>query len=234
MEENNNKREKPSTEVLFNRQVNYMIIEKMWKYIHKKEDIQNLYELLDIDKNAYSRIRNADTFQGVDLEKRWNKKDSRISATGLSKEIMTGKDMIEIEGVTREEWKQYLDYRYDESKKVKRHSADSNYSDDEKRKISIRTSSMQYFNKKLNTVFENLTANKRDKRDIAKLYYFFKYGRSVDLDMPDREMVDLKDSLNQVDVEKMKLCDMELKKEVYALLKEKYEQLRIIVEYNSL
>ncbi len=217
MEENNNKREKPSTEVLFNRQVNYMIIEKMWKYIHKNENIQNLYELLDIDKNAYSRIRRADTFRGVDLEKRWNKKNSPISATGLSKEIMTGKDMIEIEGITREEWKQYLDFRYDENDKS-----------------SFRTSSMQSFNRKLNMVFENLTANKRDKRDIAKLYYFFTYGRAVDLDMPDREMVDLKDSLNHVDVEKMKLCDMELKKEVYALLKEKYEQLRIIIEYSSL
>ncbi len=217
MEENNNKREKPSTEVLFNRQVNYMIIEKMWKYINKNENIQKLYELLGIDKNAYSRIRRADTFQRVDLEKQWNKKNSRISATGLSKEIMTGKDMIEIEGVTREEWKQYLDYRYDENDKS-----------------SFRISLMQSFNRKLNMVFGNLTANKRDKRDIAKLYYFLTYERAVDLDMPDREMVDLKDSLNQVDVEKMKLCDMELKKEVYALLKEKYEQLRIIIEYSSL
>lgn len=213
----NNGKEKINAEVLFNRQVNYMIIEKMWKYIHKDEDIQKLYDMLDINKNAYSRIRRADTLQGVDLEKRWNKKNSRIKATGLSKEIMTGKEMIEIEGITRDDWVEYIDYRYDNEDKS-----------------SIRTSSMQSFNRKLNMVFETLAATKKDTRDIAKLYYFFTYGRSVALDMPDKEMVDLKDSLNHVNVEKMKLCDMKLKKEVYELLKEKYEQLHIIIQYSRL
>ena len=213
----NSGKEKTREEILFNRQVNYLIIEKMWRYLHKSEGIEKLYDLLDINKNAYCRIRTAETIQGVDLEKRWNKKNSRIKATGLSKEIMTGIEMIEIEGITRDDWKEYIDYRYDN-----------------KDKSSIRTSSMQSFNRKLNMVFESLTANKRDMRDISKLFYFFTYGRAVDLDMPDREMVDLKDSLNHVDVEKMKLCDVELRKDVYELLKEKYEQLHIIVQYNNL
>ena len=47
--------------------------------MHPHEDIQNLYELLDINKNAYSRIRTANEFQQVDLEKRWNRKNFRIA-----------------------------------------------------------------------------------------------------------------------------------------------------------
>ena len=210
--------EKPSkADILFNRQVNYMIIEKLWKYMHPHEDIQNLYELLDINKNAYSRIRKADEYQGVDLVKRWNRKDSPISSMGLSKEIMTGQVMMEIDGIKWEDWDKYIRYRYAKKKE--------DYE---------RISYMQNFNKKLNEVFKKLTANRRSHRDINKLYYFFTYGKSVDVDIDDIDMLDLKDSLNHVNVEKMKICDMALKKEVCRLLKEKYEQLSIIVSYQEL
>ena len=178
----------------FNSQVNYIIIEKLWKYMHPHEDIQNLYELLDINKNAYSRIRTAKEYQCVNLENRWNRKNSPISLMGLSKEIMTGQVMMEIDGI-----------RY-----------------------------MQNFNRKLHEVFRELTINKSDKRDIAKLFYFFTYGRAVNADIDDIEMLELKDSLNNVNVEKMKICDMELKKEVCRLLREKYKQLNIIVGYQEL
>lgn len=201
----------------FNSQVNYIIIEKLWKYMHPHEDIQNLYELLDINKNAYSRIRTAKEYQRVNLENRWNRKNSPISSMGLSKEIMTGQAMMEIDGITSEDWEEYIGYRYAEKKE--------DYE---------RSSSMQNFNKKLNEVFKKLTANRRNHRDINKLYYFFTHGKSVDADIDDIDMLDLKDSLNHVNVEKMKLCDMALKKEVCRLLKEKYEQLSTIVSYQEL
>lgn len=210
-------KEKISAEVLFNRQVNYMIIEKMWRYLNKEDEIQELYDLLDINKNAYSRIRKAETFQYVDLDKRWDKRNSTISSMGLSKEIMTGKEMMKIEGITKEDWEKYIHYRYKDKKKT-----------------ALRASDMQTFNRKLNAVFASLTVNSKDRRDVSKLYYFFKYRRSVDADMPDREMADLKDSLTRVDIGNMKACDMELRKEVYELLKEKYEQLHIIIQYSNL
>lgn len=65
-------------------------------------------------------------------------------------------------------------------------------------------------------------------------YFIFKYGRAATLDMPDAEMVDLRDSLNHVGIEKMKVCDRALRKEVYDLLKEKFRQLDIIIQYEQL
>lgn len=218
--------EEPSdAEKRFNSQVNYIIIEKLWKYMHPHEDIQNLYELLDINKNAYSRIRTAKEYQRVNLENRWNRKNSPISSMGLSKEIMTGQVMMEIDGIKWEEWDKYIRYRYEEKEEE-----DKKGKEDKKKRIRY----MQNFNRKLHEVFRELTINKSDKRDIAKLFYFFTYGRAVNADIDDIEMLELKDSLNNVNVEKMKICDMELKKEVCRLLREKYKQLNIIVGYQEL
>lgn len=204
-------------EVLFNRQVNYLIIEKMWEYLNKDKDKQELYKLVGINKNVYSRIRTADTYNCVNLENRWESKNSKLRKLGLSKEIMTGQKQIEVEGITQAEWEEYLRFRYVDVEPS-----------------SYRTSVMQLTNKKLKETFAGLEADKKDKRDIGKLFYFFKYGRAVTLDMPDAEMVDLRDSLNHVSVENMKVCDKALRQEVYDILKEKFRQLDIIMQYEQL
>lgn len=210
-------KEKISADVLFNRRVNYIVIEKMWEYLNKGKDKQGLYDLLDINKNAYSRIRMADSYNCVNLDKRWEAEKSALRKIGLSKEIMTGLELIQVGEITQEEWKRYIDSRY----KI---AGQDNY----------RTSIMQAMNGKLKDVFSRLEANKRDKSDIGKLYYFFIYGRAVTLDMPDAEMVDLRDSLMHVSVEKMKICDKDLRKEIYERLREAYKQLDIIIKYDEL
>lgn len=206
-----------SPEVLFNRQVNYLLIEKMWEYFHKNEDKEKLYKLLGLDKNIYSRIRTADTYFCVDLEKRWETKNSPLRKIGLSKEIMVGYEPIETEDISLVEWEEYINYRY-----VDR---ESNY---------LRSYSMQCFNKKLKQMFDKLEPDKKTKSDVVKLFYFFKYGRAVTLDMPDAEMVDLRDSLKNVTIDKMKVCDKILRKEVYETLREKYRQLDVIIKYENL
>lgn len=210
-------KEKITNEVLFNRQVNYLIIEKMWEFLNRDKDKKELYNLLNINKNMYSRIRKADTYNCVNLDSRWDCKNSHLRKVGLSREIMTGLEMIEIEGITKADWEEYIKLRYDEP--------------DES---SYRTSVMQIMNRKLKETFAGLEADKKDKRDIGKLFYFFKYGRAVTLDMPDAEMVDLRDSLNHVGIDNMKVCDKALRKEVYDILKEKYRQLDIIIKYEEL
>ena len=47
-------------------------------------------------------------------------------------------------------------------------------------------------------------------------------------------MIDLRDSLNHVSFENMKECDRALQKEVYDILKEKFRQLDIIIQYEQL
>lgn len=210
-------KEKVAEEVLFNRQVNYLIIEKMWEYLNKGKDKQELYNLIGINKNMYYRIRTADTYNCVNLDRRWDYENSSLRKTGLSKEIMTGLEMIEIDGITKENWKEYINFRYTN-----------------KEQSSYRTSAMQLMNRKLKDTFAGLKADKKDKRDIGKLFYFFKYGRAVTLDISDTEMIDLKESLSHVSVENMKVCDKSLRKEIYELLKEKYRQLDIIIKYEGL
>lgn len=209
---------KITDEVLFNRQVNYLIIEKFWEYHNKGADKQELYETLGIDKNSYSRIRTADKYNCVDLEKRWEKKDSRLRKVGLSKEIMTGLKRIETDGIPLKEWKDYINYRYSDDKK-----------DD-----FARTSTMQSFNRKLRNLFDGLEVDKKTTNDIGKLFYFIIYGRAVELDIPDAEMIDLMDSLEKVTIEKMKVCDKELRQKVYEILNKKCKQLGVIVNYEKL
>lgn len=210
-------KEKISEEVLFYRQVNYLIIEKLWEYCNKGTNKKKFYELIGIKANAYSRIRGANTHQLVDLEKKWNEKNSMLRRMGLPKEIMVGLKPIEIEGITLEEWKEYLQYRYDDKN-------DSAY----------RRSVINRLNKELHRIFSGLEADKKTKSNIVKLFYFFTYGRAVELDMPDAEMVDLRDSLKNVSVDKMKVCDKALRDEIYESLKEKFHQLEIIINYEKL
>lgn len=204
-------------EVLFNRQVNYLIIEKFWEYHNKGADKKEFYELLDINKNAYTRIRTADDYNYVDLEKKWEKKESRLRKLGLSKEIMTGLKRIETDGISLKDWKEYIHYRYEDKKESER-----------------RINAMQTLNRNLKKLFDGLEVDKKTTDDIGKLYYFIIYGRAVILDIPDAEMTDLMDSLEKVTVEKMKVCDKELRQKVYEVLEKKYEQLRIITDYEKL
>ena len=53
---------KISNEILRNRQVNYLIIEKLWEHHNKGKGKDEFYEMIGIDKNAYTRIRTADTY----------------------------------------------------------------------------------------------------------------------------------------------------------------------------
>lgn len=208
---------KATPEILFNRQVNYLIIEKMWEYKNKGIDKSIFYSLIGINKNMYTRIRTADTYDCPNLNNKWESPNSSLRKTGLSLEIMTGLEMIEVEGISKEDWKKYLKYRYDKN--------DKSY---------YRTSYMRTVNKKLKTVFDGLDMDKKDKRAINKLMYFFTYGRAIDLDIPDKEMLDLRESLNNVTINKIKACDKKLRYEIYTALKEKYEQMKIIIRYESL
>ena len=204
-------------EILFNRRVNYLIIEKLWISVKGKGFITDLHTLLKIDKNMYTRIRKANTYNVVNLERLWNQKDSGIKKLGLSKEIMTGEKMIEIEGIERKDWEEYWKYR-----------------DMEKTKDPVRINNMQYFNNKLNSALKKLSPNEPNKRDIDRLYYFIIYGRPADSGIQDIEMQDLKTSLNRIDIQKIKVCDNKLREEICMLLKERYEQINTVIQYNKL
>lgn len=201
-------------EILFNRQVNYLIIEKLWKYKHK--NIDDLYTLLGINANIYSRIRKPNEYNTVNLENYWNRKENRLNKLGLSEEIMTGKKMMEINGIKKEDWEEYLQYRYGEKKEKNRNSQ------------------MVSFDRKIKEAFGKLSVNESIKGDIDRLYFFVTYDRPVDSGTRDIEMQDLLTSLNRIDIQKVKVCDKELREEVRNKLKEWYEQVNVVVQYSNL
>lgn len=103
-----------------------------------------------------------------------------------------------------------------------------------KKKDPVRISNMQYFNNKLVNTFKKLSISEPIKGDIDRLYYFIESGRPVDLGVRDIEMQDLKMSLNRIDIQKIKVCDNKLREEICMLLKERYEQINAVIQYNKL
>lgn len=206
-----------SEEILFNRQVNYMTIERVWKIIQKDKGISELYELLGLNQNVYSRIRQADEYNYVDLESRWGYKTSRLQVIGLSKEIMIGLKMIEIPDIEKSDWEDYIGIRYEEE-----HN-------------KSRSSDMAYYNRKINSALEKIKADKLDKSDIGKLVYFCTYlEKSDDGVVTDKEMYDLKNCLSVITNEKMKQCKSELRIEVFSMLEDIYNRMDIIIKYDAL
>lgn len=206
-----------SEEILFNRQVNYMTIERVWKIIQKDKGISELYELLGLNQNVYSRIRQADEYNYVDLESRWGYKTSRLQVIGLSKEIMIGLKMIEIPDIEKRDWEEYIDTRYGLGSETNRNS------------------NMAYYNRKINNAIKKIEADKMDKSDIGKLVYFCTYlTKSDNKAMPDKEMNDLKNSLECVTIEKIKQCNAELREEVLSMMEDIYNKMSIIVKYSKL
>ena len=130
---------------------------------------------------------------------------------------MIGLERIETNGISIDDWNEYIDYRYVNTEST-----------------STRISVMQTFNRNLKKLFDGLVADKKTTSDIGKLFYFIVYGRAVTLDMPDAEMIELRDSLNRVTIENMQVCDKELRKEIYQALKQKYQQLDIMIKYENL
>ncbi|MBU5334308.1 hypothetical protein KQI61_19185 [Anaerocolumna aminovalerica] len=153
------KEEKKDRALLFNRQVNYMIIQKLWKYIGRKYPNiykgESLYERIGIKPNAYSRILKANTYQYVNLKKIWEFQNSKLKLFGLSEKIMTGEERIEIEDITIEDWKNYIEDRY---------GYDFDGEPVDKKEKYIRKSDMAYFNKCIEKSFDKLREDKKDSR----------------------------------------------------------------------
>lgn len=213
-----------SNKILFNRQVNYIIIQKLWKYLERKypgfNNGETLYDRLDITANMYSRILTANTYQRVDLDKKWKVQNSKLKRIGLSEEIMTGREMLIIDDITKDDWVSYIRYRYDKD-------IDGN---DE----YIRKSYMAYFNRKIASLFATLVEDKKAEKDISKLYYFLKNNVSVNEYIPDREMNELRNALLQIKIEHIKDCETKIRQEVKELLVKRLHEVTIIMEYIEL
>ncbi len=210
--------------ISFNRQVNYVIIENLWEYlkkdIHKEAIDIGLYAKLGLNKNSYSKIRTKEPFN---LKRKWEK----LKELGVEKEYMLGEKMIEIEGISQKDWENYFYYRYEYELEVNNTEKRGLTEEEKKNKFG----ELKKMKGKLEQSFRKLRPSKKDESAIGKLYYYFYYDK---VDIPDEEMHCLYDSLKDINVDKIKKCDKELRRMIYKEIEEKSKWLRTIIEYDDL
>lgn len=201
-------------EKAFNCQINYIIIDKLWHYLGKPP--KDLYRQLDITENKYSKIRTGECPLAF-MTKLWDRQNNPLQKLGLPKEVMLGDSMIEIKGISRKEWEEYISKRYEGS---------SNNKD--------RKNRMRNFDGKLKKAFSDLTDASKPKSNIGKLYYFIKHGAASDDAIDDREMRELQEALKKIRIEHIKNCDDKLCKEIQNKMKDVLYQTDTIIAYKSL
>lgn len=208
-----------SKEVLFNRQVNYLLINKLWKFLNPQKEISELYNMLGIKPNYYSRIITADTYNIPNLDTKWKENSiNGLHVLGLPKAYMVGNKMIELQGIDLADWEDYISARYDKDNKQRSSWA------------------MDDFNKKLIKAFkelENRGLNGTSQVPIDMLYYFFKTKTKGGGQSKDIEIVNLKKSLTMIQVAHWKACDETLLHEVVTKLRSQLEVAEVIEKYNS-
>ena len=207
---------------LFNCQVNYLIIDKLWSYCYKSKN--KLYDELDITGNQYTKIRSGNVSLSY-LETKWNKKNSPLQKVGLSKEIMLGYSMLTVEGIKLKDWEDYIEIRYRDAKKKESET------EDEKRH---RKNKMRQFDTKLNKAFYELNDDRAPKSNIEKLSYFIKHGVASDSTIVDREMKEHYRALEQINTKQIKECDNILREQINKKLKEISYKMDIITAYKKL
>lgn len=207
-----------------NLQINYFIISKLWDYENfrkppdKRDNKEVFYELIGLSRNVYSRIICQDALQPVNLNNRWErKKNNKLIRLGLSKEIMTGKEQIVLDGISRDRWQEYFSVRKDK-----------------KDKSIHRTDFLTSFDKDLKKAFEKLRIDRRAVKPIDKLYYFIHTGTAIDDQITDFEIKELLHSLELVQILHWKECDPLLRQEAIHKINEQLKKANIIHEYQKL
>lgn len=204
--------QKKTDEKIRNKQINYIIIEKLWTHVTEKPKSE-LYKKLGINKNTYSKIRQGKTHHYSTREKYAR---SNLSSLGLPVDIMTGEQIIEIEGLTVQIWDEYLEYR------------------NKKETSPQKTKILSTMNQRLKEAFQKLTPNKKNKQPLDILYLYFKENKLLNIDISDREMRDLYDSLSKITLEMIINCEGKLQKDVFDEIREKYEWMDTVIKYGKL
>lgn len=218
------------SEKAINRQINYIILESLWRYLNKDAPKQELYDLLGLTKNAYSIIRTGkpkDRYTNLAKRADWKQEydtgeESSDSAKGhllrlgLSKEVMTGEELIEVNGITREDWENYIRLRYETG------------SDTSERQKTIRD-----MRRKMYRAFSKLQVEKKNRKPIDIAYFYFKCGYAPSDNIKDAELRELQELLKKIKPEMIRVCDSELRKALFDEMKEKCQWLDIMLQYEK-
>lgn len=153
---------------ILNRQINYTIIRRLWKYIKGTVDSNypqdNLYNVLPFTRNAYTLLVTGSTYQTPNINKTRKRK---LEETGVSLEVFTGDVVLTLTSITREEWALYFKYKY----------PDDNF----QYKESAKDDALRELNNRLLNEFKSIKTYQHDS-DIFKLHYYICNGKKYDGD----------------------------------------------------
>lgn len=98
--------------IVLNRKINYSIIRYMWDNIkgyvdsnyYSSKDMIGLYDTFRIGRTRYNRIVYSDDNIKLDKDALFLQRE-----TGVEKEIFNGKKAFEVDGISRDEWKEHFD-----------------------------------------------------------------------------------------------------------------------------
>lgn len=197
-------------EIRKTRSINFTIIKEFWKFINPKE-VNELYALLDLKRNYYSRIINLDEEIG-NLANKWKKKkcdeetgelkEVGLFVLGLPEEYLYGYRMIEIEGMSAK------DYVYG--------------NDIESFKI----------------IFDKMKqsgVNVRSTHVIDRIHYFcvHKEMNLYEIDK-DYEITELNNQLARLENHMWKNCDIELLGQTIEIMENKLREAKITFDYRNM
>lgn len=201
---------------IFNRQINYTIIRRLWKFIKGSvESIHpqdNLYDVLPFTRNAYTLLVTGSTYQTPNINQTRKRK---LEETGVSIEVFTGDVVLTLTSITREEWALYFKYRY----------PDGNFQFEEFQK----NDALRNMNTRLLSEFQSIQKYQHDS-DIFKLYYYICNGKKYDGDEARYVLEDCIDIFSRLSFEQWDLLN-EIQLEKYEEIIEK--QLNMVKTLHS-
>lgn len=212
-------KKKISEETLLYRQINFLFINKMWKSVNPQREIKELYDMLGVTRNYYSRVMSGDTYNIPDLTRKWNENGkSGLHVLGLPKEYMMGEKVIEMDYININNWKKYLAVRNDTKNK------DHEY---------ILAEFNSLFRKEINAL-KRVGLNPNSEKTIDMLYYFVVTGDKGGKNAQDVVIRNLIFTLENIPLLRWKECDNELRKNAIDKLKKQLHIATTIQDYENL
>lgn len=212
-------------ETILNIRINYFIISKLWDFENLKKAPENrktkddFYKVIGLSRNLYSRIMCQNPGESVNLENRWKAKKKDLQKLGLSKEILIGKEQIELDDISRKEWDDYFKIRYASDCEVNKYE---------------RAYSLSVFDKRVKDKFETIRLDRRATKPIERLYYYWHTGETIDDKATDFEIKELLNAFQNISRVHWEDCDKNIRKKAIAEMEKHLKTANIIHEYQNL
>lgn len=219
----------------FNRQINYLVMRKMWQTIRhrakKGSHGQTIYDVFHLSRERYTRI-----IRGQNIRLSENELRRLVAETGVRKEIFEGKDHFRFEAITEKDWQRLFHLRNmdDIEERVKGEKGE----DEGKKRIkSERKKRLEDIRNYEKNLYEQMKQSDIDLLKNPDLYYFAVYLKSgkpatnTDMETDLREKVQL---LNSVSLIQLERCGLTVLQEYFQVLEKQIDITGTLLRYMKL